>query len=244
MKKLLALILVGVLAFSNASYGAITYTRDWTSADDGSTLGGQDIGNIQDDVSEQAATQTGNNAYTGSNTHAGTETFNGTVNFNSTVTGVAVIQVVNTQSSALQSGATAIPQDDSKPEDSEGFAFTDIDTAITPTSATNLLKIDVVFQGASSANNGTFIVALHNADLDADFAIAVGASSTALVDTTRTPITFTYFVLAGTTSATTFKIRAGNASGDTVTMNGISTGPARRFGGAMYSSITITEITP
>ncbi len=79
MRKLLVLILASVLVFSSVSYGVITYTKDYTSANDGETYGGQDIGNFQDDVSEQTATTTGNNAFTGNNTFAGTSTFTGTV---------------------------------------------------------------------------------------------------------------------------------------------------------------------
>jgi hypothetical protein len=44
---------------------------------------------------------------------------------------------------------------------------------------------------------------------------------------------------AGTTSATTFKIRMGGESAGTVTFNGYSGGQV--FGGVMASSMTITE---
>jgi len=46
---------------------------------------------------------------------------------------------------------------------------------------------------------------------------------------------------AGTTSATTFKVRAGFNVTNTVVFNGGS-GPGRKMGGALASSITITEI--
>ena len=45
---------------------------------------------------------------------------------------------------------------------------------------------------------------------------------------------------SGTTSATTFKVRAGGNSASTITLNGANGG--RRLGGALSSSITITEI--
>ena len=45
---------------------------------------------------------------------------------------------------------------------------------------------------------------------------------------------------AGTTSATTFKVRIGGNSSVTVTLNGQS--GARRLGGVASSSITITEV--
>ncbi len=45
---------------------------------------------------------------------------------------------------------------------------------------------------------------------------------------------------AGTTTPTTFHVRAGGATGATVTVNGSS--GSRLYGGAVTSSITITEI--
>jgi len=44
---------------------------------------------------------------------------------------------------------------------------------------------------------------------------------------------------AGTTSATTFKLRAGGAAASTITINGYA--GARRYGGVMYSFIEVTE---
>jgi hypothetical protein len=45
---------------------------------------------------------------------------------------------------------------------------------------------------------------------------------------------------AGTTSETTFKVRAGGEEAGTTTFNGV--GGARKYGGVLASSITITEI--
>jgi hypothetical protein len=45
---------------------------------------------------------------------------------------------------------------------------------------------------------------------------------------------------AGTTSATTFRVRAGMGGAGTLTVNG--QGGVRRFGGVAASSITIREI--
>lgn len=72
---------------------ALTWTKAWTSADDGSVLGGADLKNLQDNVDAQVATlavtQTitgnktfsGTNVHSGTNTHSGTETFTGAVSF-------------------------------------------------------------------------------------------------------------------------------------------------------------------
>ena len=53
-------------------------------------------------------------------------------------------------------------------------------------------------------------------------------------------IVFSHYVAAGTTSATTFKVRLGGAEAGTFTLNGEATN--RKLGGVMRTSITISEI--
>jgi len=53
-----------------------------------------------------------------------------------------VIQVVNTQTGAVNSGTTIMPDDDTIPQNTEGVEFMTL--SVTPTSAANKLKIDVV----------------------------------------------------------------------------------------------------
>jgi len=55
------------------------------------------------------------------------------------------------------------------------------------------------------------------------------------------PVTMMHYMAAGTTSSTTFRIRAG-AAGGTQTFNGWSA--ARKHGGVMGSILTITEHKP
>lgn len=78
MKKLIIALLCLMLGATSA-YGAISYTKNWSSANDGETFGGDDIKNIQDDISEQTATLAGDNAFSGTNTFSGTNNFTGTV---------------------------------------------------------------------------------------------------------------------------------------------------------------------
>jgi hypothetical protein len=54
-----------------------------------------------------------------------------------------------------------------------------------------------------------------------------------------TPITLNHFMNSGTTSATTFKFRAGGGVASTTYFNGLSGG--QLFGGTFGSSITIKE---
>lgn len=78
MKKLLFTLLC-LLLFVPSAYCTITYTYDWSSADDGSTFSGSDIEDIQQDISDQTATTAGDNSFSGTNTFAGASTFTGNV---------------------------------------------------------------------------------------------------------------------------------------------------------------------
>lgn len=147
----------------------------------------------------------------------------------------AVVQVVNYQTGAVATGTTTIPLDDTIPQITEGTEFMTL--AITPTSASNILQIDVVFNGSNSVGAGTLIAALFQ-DSTAN-AIACCAQVMAN-SSVMTHIRFSYRMTAGTTSSTTFRVRAGFSTAATVTFNGATS--ARLFGGALASSITITEI--
>ncbi len=148
-----------------------------------------------------------------------------------------VVQVKNTQTGAVATGTTVIPVDDTIPQNTEGDEYMTL--AITPTSATNTLKIEVRLF-ASSANATNWMTGALFQDSTAD-AIAVGAAFNTTA-TSFNPVIITHYMVAGTTSATTFKVRAGANGAGTTTFNGQST--ARRFGGRLASSITISEIVP
>ena len=144
----------------------------------------------------------------------------------------SVIQVVNTQTGTPSTGTTAIPNDDTIPQNTEGDQYMSL--AITPTNASNKLRIEVFVQGACSAENR-----LNAALFQDSTAGALAAGSGGSSADNGGCVAFSYYMVAGTTSATTFKVRAGGSSG-TFTFNGI--GATGRFGGVMASSITITEI--
>ncbi|MGL4297336.1 MAG: hypothetical protein ACRCTG_16630 [Aestuariivirga sp.] len=144
-----------------------------------------------------------------------------------------VVQVVNTQTGAVATTTTVMPFDDTIPQITEGGEF--MTRTITPTSAANMLRIDVVFNG--SPNAASYVTAALFKDSDAN-ALAVGTHYAGNGEYAQT--VFTFFMQAGTTSLTTFRVRAGQHVGGTLTMNG--DGGARRLGGLLFSSITITEI--
>jgi hypothetical protein len=146
----------------------------------------------------------------------------------------SVVQVVNTQTGAVATGTTAIPYDDTIPQITEGTEFMTL--AITPTSATNKLKIEVVFNAANSGAARHTVALFQDSTANALAAVNVVPPNAG----NEFPACFTHYMTSGTTSATTFRVRCGTHSGDTITFNGSS--GARKLGGVLASSITITEI--
>lgn len=144
-----------------------------------------------------------------------------------------VVQVVSTGFSAVATGATILPGDDTIPQITEGVEF--MTQAITPKSTTNILVIDVNFFGTPSVA------------ADVGLAIFQDATANALAATQtyqgvaggRTTVHLTYAMVAGTVSSTTFRLRAGMEVAGTLTFNGAL--GVRRFGAINKSHITITE---
>lgn len=136
---------------------------------------------------------------------------------------------------AFASGTNGIPGDDSIPRNTEGDQYMEL--TITPQSATSQLEIEVTWIGSIGIGSGQLIVALFQ-DSTVD-ALAAVSQHVAVADGLMN-FSFSYVMTSGTTSATTFKVRAGNNSSVTTRFNGVSTG--RLMGGAMASSIVITEV--
>ena len=146
----------------------------------------------------------------------------------------SVLQVVNYQTGAVATGAGTIPQDNTIPQITEGTEYMTL--AITPTSATSKLRIDVVVNGAASASNSYLVALFQDSTVNALAAINHNvAANNVAVDAK-----FTHYMTSGTTNSTTFRVRAGCATAGTFTFNGQSAG--QLMGGVMASSITITEI--
>jgi len=147
----------------------------------------------------------------------------------------APVQGVSVGYSAVATGTTIIPQDDTIPQKTEGDEYMSL--AITPKSATNILVIEVSAY-LSSANATQVMTCALFQDTTTD-AIAASASFTDASTVVPKPVVFTHRMVAGTTSATTFKVRAGSHQASTTTFNGV--GGNRRYGAIPKSSITITE---
>lgn len=146
-----------------------------------------------------------------------------------------VVQVVNFQTGAVATGTTILPIDDTIPQNTEGTEFMTL--TITPTNASNKLRIDVTMVISHSVTNQWLAAALFQ-DSTANALAACPMFQT--LGAASMTIHFTYFMTAGTTSATTFRVRGGSQSAGTATFNGAS--GVRSYGGVCTSSITITEI--
>ncbi len=149
-----------------------------------------------------------------------------------TVTG-KVIQTVNTQTGTMATGSTLIPLDNTIPQNTEGDQYMTL--SITPTSAANKLRIEVVFQAAYSVLAWVMVPLFQDSTANA---LATGWSYLPAAGGGLT-ITYSHYMTAGTTSSTTFKVRAGGQTAGTLTFNG--TGGGSYMGGTLASSITITE---
>jgi len=149
--------------------------------------------------------------------------------------GGRVAQVQNSQTGAVATGTTAMPVDDTVPQQTEGDQY--LTKAIQPTSATSLLIIEGVLVLASSTGSALLGIALFQDATAA--ALAAWRSDQGGAGTARV-IPFRHVMVAGTVASTTFKIRAGDNAGGTTTLNGVAGG--RIFGGVMASTLTITEV--
>jgi hypothetical protein len=152
---------------------------------------------------------------------------------NSTVQASAgsVLQVVNFQTGTNASGTGVIPFDNTIPQNTEGTEFMTL--AITPKFSTSKLKIDVVFISNNNVSSSSgFIVALFQ-DTTAN---ALASCPQNITNNLLTCSAFSHYMTAGTTSSTTFKIRAGGGTAGTTVFN------TSVAGGTLASSITISEI--
>ncbi len=145
-----------------------------------------------------------------------------------------ILQVVHYDTGAMATGTTVIPFDDTIPQITEGDQYMSL--AITPLKSDSTLVVDVVAHVSCS------IIAQVIAALFRDAtASAIGVMNmTAVAATAPINIMFSVKAAAVSTSATTFKVRIGPSAAGTITFNGNN--GARVFGGALSSSIRITEI--
>tara|TARA_R110000751_G_scaffold37153_3_gene90283 strand:+ start:1081 stop:1647 length:567 start_codon:yes stop_codon:yes gene_type:complete len=149
--------------------------------------------------------------------------------------GGKVLQVKNFQTGEVDTGTTTVPLDDSIPQITEGTEFMTL--AFTPTSATSKLRIEVLFLGVYPTDAVVTLMLFQDSTANA---LACNYNWSMGTSTRNFSMYLSHYMTAGTTSATTFRIRAGGDNAGTLTFNG-RTG-SRSYGGTLASSITITEI--
>lgn len=148
-----------------------------------------------------------------------------------------VVQRQDASSSAVDTTTTNIPIDDTIPQITEGKEA--LTVSITPKSASNILLIEATAL-LSAGNSGTSASIALFQDATAN-ALAAAADYWGQAQRLQ-PIQLKYRMAAGTTSATTFRLRFGPDAGDTLTLNGNS--GSRRFGAIAKTTLTVTEYRP
>lgn len=147
-----------------------------------------------------------------------------------------VVQEQVSLDGAYATGTTTIPKDDTIPQSGEGVQY--MTRAITPQSAANILDIQHVGNYGTSTNVDLLCALFQDATANALAAFFCGRNGGSPV--VQPIVVARHRMLAGTTSATTFKIRVGLESAGTTYFNG-SNG-ARLFGSVTQSSLVIREI--
>ena len=146
-----------------------------------------------------------------------------------------VVQTQWTQMGSVVTGTTNIPLDDTVPQNTEGFEVTGLNVTITPTSATSKLWIEAQVTYTVSAATINVMALFQDSDVNALTATAQHGIAAEEAD-----MTIGWWMTAGTTSATTFKIRCGINGSNTMNINGDNTS-TRIFGGVCNTWIKVTE---
>jgi hypothetical protein len=167
----------------------------------------------------------------------------GTLDFG--YTGSRIEQIVSSSKGSVQLCETLLPFDDSIPQITEGDQV--LTATITPKHATNILLIEFTCPyGNDLKSNSTFAL-FQDATTDA-LASAWGGIDVATGATTPNDMAvLRHVMVAGTTAATTFQIRAGPdiaSAGQGIYINGDGFSAGREGGGTGATVLTITEFNP
>ena len=158
--------------------------------------------------------------------------------------GGIVVQRVFVEDATLATSTTVWGWDNTIPQNSEGVEVMTL--AITPTNSNNKLHIESrVFLANNTAGEQQAICLFQDSTANA---LSSSLHVTSNVgDRQEAVLILSHYMTAGTTSSTTFKIRAGNGTrthnhtGGTFTYNGAAGANTYQLGGTLKSQITITE---
>lgn len=146
-------------------------------------------------------------------------------------------QVVSNEVRAFTTGSVAIPADNTVPQATEGTQY--LSVAITPTSATSTLYISVTLSVATLTTAQTLTAALFQ---DSTVGALAASGVTSEAAGVLRNISFNHIMTAGTTSATTFKVRMGAGTAVAAWVNGTVAGGQIYGNATSVSSITISEV--
>lgn len=132
--------------------------------------------------------------------------------------------------------STTIPLDSTIPQSSEGVALSGLDTTISPTASTASLEVTLSIPFCSNTTSASLAFAIfRDAGTDALAAtlLTIPAAGQVL------PLTLRFVVAAGSTAATTFKVRWGvtGGTGSLLTYAGVN-----YFGASNLALMTVREI--
>jgi hypothetical protein len=209
-------------AVTTANAASVTATNAETTANAISTTANTALSTANAALPKAGGTMTGSISFVAGQTFPGTSG--------------KLIQTVTTSTGAVATGTTTIPLDDTIPQNTEGNEY--MTRSITPTSSSSLLCIQATANLSSTAGTSNLSVALFQDSTANALAVVTKFMSNGNLNT----LNLTYWMTAGTTSATTFKIRAGSSAAGTTTLNGVSS--ARLFGGVCFSNLSVMELTP
>ena len=146
----------------------------------------------------------------------------------------SVIGSSSTLATSVITGSTVMPFDNTIPQNTEGVEC--ITGSITPSSEFSVIDVDVSLISSLSVT-GHVSVALFQGGVTG--AVAASSSVIGFANSVCT-IPLSYEMVAGTTSALTFSVRAGGSTAGTITING--SGGTGLFGGVATSVLRIKEI--
>jgi hypothetical protein len=158
--------------------------------------------------------------------HSGTQ-------LSTTISDLQCLQQVRASFTASSTTTALIPSDDTIPQNTEGTEF--MTAAITPLLSTSVLLIEATAFASTAAANNIIGALFRDSTANAIFAAQARQPATTAV----MQLVFQHWVASGSTAATTFRIRLGPQSADTLTFNGGN--GSRLYGAIAKSTIVITE---
>lgn len=147
----------------------------------------------------------------------------------------SVLQTVTSTVSTVQSITATIPFDNTIPQSNEGTELTNV--TLTPQSSSNHLSVTWYVAGTADNGNNISVAVTFFQDSGTD---AIFSGLTHAAQTSAGQSSGKFVFTAGTTSATTIKMRIGVSTG-TFYVNGDSSGTGL-FGGTLGLTLAVQEI--